>query len=191
MKSETAVLNESKQTYFRRVGKNVKPVNGSHLNEKKALHAHSSNLVRNIQDNSGQENERSSDGQTCVPSALKQQNKAFQVSPSSCAIHKYGATIEDGCRDNCCIECALQVPNVLTSPQACIFQQKLKGNRKQMKVVTIGNSVARYNGYRTIRQFLETMQQMHPKIKWETDLKVGVNGGRSQEGMYSDLATKH
>ena len=185
------VSNESKQIYFGSDGKVVKPVNGSHLNKRKASPVLSSNLDKSIQYYSGSlENKSSSVGQTCVPRASKQQNEAFQVNPSSCAINKYGTTVWEGCRDNCCIECAVQIPNILSSPQACLFQQKLKGNTKEIKVVTVGNSVARYNDYRTIRQFLETMELMHPTITWKTDLKVGVNGGRSQEGMYSDLSTK-
>lgn len=127
-------------------------------------------------------------GPTCVVPRTKRP-KDTSVVLSSCSLTHYpGMTWEDGCRNSCCAECALQLPIMHRSPQAQRFRRKvLDKTTKTMKMVTIGNSVARENNFQTMRSFQATMQADFPHIQWTTDLNQGITGGVSQQTMYRSL----
>ena len=107
---------------------------------------------------------------------------------TKCAFH--GNKMNKRCRDTCCIECALQVPNLLTSPQAQAFRKKVNTAGTVLTMVTIGNSVARENNYRTMRQFQEAMTAQYKSTTWKLNLNKGITGGVSQQGMYQNLKTQ-
>jgi len=129
---------------------------------------------------------------TCVVPVVKRP-KDTSTSLSSCSLTSFrgGFSWEDGCRNHCCAECAIQLPLMFDSPQALRFRQKvLDSDTKTLTMVTIGNSVARENGYQTMKSFQQTMQAQYPDIEWQTELNRGITGGSSQQTMYRTLSSK-
>lgn len=91
------------------------------------------------------------------------------------------------CRTKSCVHCALKPGQRLRTFVELL--QRREGTDESVKLLTLGNSVARRHKYATTRSLMDTLEKMFPRVHWEYETGK-VEGGFEPAHMYNAIQAR-